>query len=297
MKIVILGAGGQLGQELLKNLNQEDEIKAYSRIELDLLNHSKVRNIISSERPEIVINAAAYTSVDKAEDNIDEAFKINSYAVENIAKCLKEFGGYLIHYSTDYVFDGKKEAKYLENDQTNPINIYGKSKLEGEKKIQNILTNFFIFRTSWVIGEYGKNFAKTILKLSKVKNNLNVVFDQVGVPTSTNLISKVTKNLINDLKNERPWAYGIYNIAPKGSTNWFEIAKKIISFCSQKDPSIILKSSNIKPILTKDYQAKAQRPMNSLLNTEKLQKLLQFELPNWENDLIEILNSLLKNKT
>ena len=290
MRIVILGSNGQLGQELIRIFNKENDLKIFSRKELDISNYSQVRLMIAKNKPLVLINAAAYTAVDKAESNIEESFKVNSKAVENIAKCLNEYGGYLIHYSTDYVFDGKKCSRYFENDQTNPINVYGKSKLEGETKIQENMKNYFIFRTSWVIGKYGNNFAKTILKLSRTKDSLNIVSDQIGVPTSTNLISRVTKNLIDDICNLKPWPFGIYNLAPKGKTNWFEIAQTIVNYSSKKDSSIKIKASNINPILSKDYPVKAKRPANSLLNTQKLQKNLKFSLPNWEDDLIEILS-------
>ena len=290
MRIVILGANGQLGQELTKTFKNENDLKIYSRKELDISNFSQVRSMIANYKPYVLINAAAYTAVDKAESDIEESFKVNSKAVENIAKCLNEYGGYLIHYSTDYVFDGEKNSHYFEYDKTNPINVYGKSKLEGETKIQENMTNFFIFRTSWVIGKYGNNFAKTILKLAKIKESLNIVSDQIGVPTSTNLISRVTKDLIDDIHNLNPWPFGIYNIAPKGETNWFEIAKKIVNHSSQSDSSIKIKISNINPILSKDYPFKAKRPTNSLLDTQKLQKNLKFPLPNWEDDLIDLLS-------
>jgi len=290
MRIVILGASGQLGKELINTFKGEEDLKFFSRKELDITNYSQVRFMIEEYKPFVLVNAAAYTSVDKAESNIEESFKVNSKAVENIAKCLNEYGGYLIHYSTDYVFDGEKKSLYSEYDQTNPINVYGKSKLEGEKKIEENMKNFFIFRTSWVIGKYGKNFAKTIIALSKTKDSLNIVSDQIGVPTSTNLISRVTKNLMDDIRNLKPWPFGIYNVAPKGKTSWFEIAKTIVNYSKKKDSSIKIKISNINPILSKDYPGQAKRPTYSLLDTQKLQKNLKFLLPHWEDDLLSLLS-------
>ena len=197
MKIVILGSNGQLGNELIKHFEHEKNIKSFSKDSLDITNFSAVENMIRDEKPNVLINAAAYTAVDKAENNALKAFNINSKAVENIAENLEFTGGYLIHFSTDYVYDGLKKSPYSEIDKTCPINVYGESKLEGEKNIQAIMKNYYILRTSWVIGEHGNNFAKTILKLIKKNDSIKVVDDQYGVPTSTLLLSSITSKIIS----------------------------------------------------------------------------------------------------
>ncbi len=200
MKIIILGSNGQLGYELSKTLEKNFNIITFSKKELDITDFNSMKNIIDLVKPDIVINAAAYTSVDNAEKNPILTYKVNSEAPQNIAYLLEKSGGVLIHFSTDYVFNGKKKFPYLETDEPNPINVYGKSKLSGENKIKAHMHNYFILRTSWVIGTKGNNFVSKILLLSKNMDKIKVVKDQVGVPTSTKLISKVVQEIIINLR-------------------------------------------------------------------------------------------------
>ena len=293
MKIIILGSNGQLGNELKIYFKNKHSIKSFNKESLDIGNFSLVEDMIKGEKPNIIINAAAYTSVDKAEYNAEKAFYINSKAVKNIALNLESIKGYLIHFSTDYVFDGLKNEPYSENDKPSPINIYGESKLEGEINIQENMGNYFIIRTSWVIGTYGNNFAKTIFRLIKEKENLNVVNDQFGVPTSTTLISNITEMIISNIKNSNHLMPGIYNLSPKGKTTWYQIAKNILSKLIKE--KLIQNSPQIKinPIETVNYHSAAKRPRNSLLNSEKIEKNLNFELPYWEEDFNNTLDKIL----
>ena len=294
MKIVLLGANGQLGNELKNSLHEKFELKFFTRKELDIKNFSLIKKTIEQEKPKILINAAAYTAVDMAENNKEEAFKINDQAVGFIAKNIKSIGGFFIHYSTDYVFDGENKRKYQEFERTNPLGVYGMSKLAGENKIITSGCNYVIFRTTWVCGEVGKNFIRTIKNLSINKKNISVVNDQIGVPTSTKLISKVTKSLIKDIYNKKPWESGIYNLVPNGATNWYEIANLIAKIAIKEFENEYFKNLNISKISSKDYKTIALRPHNSLLNNEKLQKKLNYTLPDWKDDFVPLVRKIIK---
>ena len=295
MKIVILGSNGQLGQKLRDDLSSKFNLFAFNKKELDVTNLNKVSKIIKSINPDIIINASAYTAVDRAEDEKKLAFEINEIAVRNIAKISKELDCCLIHYSTDYVFDGNKKTPYTENDYTNPINVYGSSKLKGEKAISEIDGKYYIIRLSWVIGENGSNFVNKILELSLNKSELKVVNDQFGVPTSTILISKVTKDLIETIYNKKPWPNGIYHLAPKGKTTWHEIAKIFLKFA--KNHGLIFKTDpdKIMAISSGEFPTKAARPKNSIFKTEKIEKEIKFDLPHWSDDFINISKNILNN--
>ena len=237
--------------------------------------------------PDVIVNAAAYTNVDSAETEKAMAYKVNSHAVLNLAKVCKENDIWLIHYSTDYVFDGKKTSPYTELHETSPINTYGKSKLQGEEAITQMGCKNLIFRTTWVIGKDGKNFAKTMLNLAKTRKSLSVIDDQIGVPTTPSLISKVTISAIKSILQDKPWPVGIYNLTPKGSTTWYGIAKITLSTAKEHGINLKVLPSNIKPIKSNQFKTVAERPKNSLLNTEKLSKQLDFELPDWSVALKE----------
>ena len=294
MKIIILGSNGQLGQKLKNDLSSKFNVFAFNKKDLDITNLNKVSNVIKSINPDIIINASAYTAVEKAEDEKKLAFEINEIAVRNIAKISKELNCFLIHYSTDYVFDGNKKSPYTENDYTNPINVYGSSKLKGEKAISEINGKYYIIRLSWVIGENGSNFVNKILELSLNKSELKVVNDQFGVPTSTTLISKITKNLIESIY-KKPWPNGIYHLAPRGETTWHEIAKIFLKFA--KNRGLVLKTDpdKIIAISSDEFPTKAARPKNSIFKTKKIEKKIKFDLPHWSDDFINISKNILDN--
>lgn len=298
MKIVLFGSKGQLGSELNTWLSKLYDIQAYSREEVDISNASSVAHILQTIQPNIVINAAAYTNVEQSEQATSSAVKINTNAVCYLANLCKQIDALLIHYSTDYVFDGKKSSDYLETDQPNPINAYGSSKLGGENAIRSSGCKHIIFRTSWVIGRQGKNFAKTILNLAQQKEALTVINDQLGAPTSVKLISKVTIEAIHSIQQKTLWENGIYHLSSKGSTNWHEMATTMITHASKIcDLNFKTTIKNIKAINTEDYPSKVKRPLNSRLNTNKLQAKLSFELPHWRDDFIFIINDILDEKT
>tara|TARA_B100001989_G_scaffold3713_1_gene2485 strand:- start:32300 stop:33190 length:891 start_codon:yes stop_codon:yes gene_type:complete len=293
MKILIFGSNGQLGKELALGLTNQYEVYSFDKKQVNINNHESVSEIIRQINPKIIINCASYTSVDKAERNKNEAFKTNHLSVKKIAKEAKKHGILFIHFSTDYVFDGKIKGSYLENDITNPLNIYGKSKLEGEKEIILINGNYIILRTSWVIGKYGVNFAKKIIKSIQNKNDVKVVNDCFGSPTSTKLILKVIRKIIIDFKNKKNWDSGIYHLSSKGFTSWYEMATLILELINIK--SSLMNNNKIVPISIASLYKLADRPKNSSLNTTKIQKSLNFTLPYWKDDFSEAIKEIIKD--
>lgn len=303
MRILLLGSGGQLGQDLHSILRTLGIVKACSHKDVDLTNHLELIKIIENFNPDIIVNAAAYTSVDQAEKNKDLAFCVNAEAVDVMAKEAVKRNIWIIHYSTDYVFNGLKIESYKETDTPHPINIYGASKLLGEQKLTQSGCKHLIFRISWVIGQYGHNFVKTILRLAQQKDILHIINDQYGAPTTTNLISKVTHEAIINLFTPcthtytpcvASWNKGIYHLAPKGKITWYEMSGEILRIA--KDCSFPLRTHTIYPISTDQYKTPAKRPGNSCLNTSKLEKILPFTLPLWHNDFYSVVTKIIKGE-
>ncbi|MDX2164825.1 MAG: dTDP-4-dehydrorhamnose reductase [Gammaproteobacteria bacterium] len=266
MKILVTGAKGQVGSEIIKRL---PNCVAYDRDELDITDIKQIRNKIQEHMPNVVINCAAYTAVDKAESESDLAFLINKTGPENLAKVCEENKIFLMHLSTDYIFDGTKNAPYVETDQANPQSVYGESKWQGEEAVRKYCKNYLILRVSWVFGEYGHNFVKTMLRLAKEKTELKIVSDQVGCPTYAGDIADV---LLSISKNPK---IGTYHYCGKPVTNWYEFAKVIL-----KDKDI-----NIIPIKTTDYPTLAKRPQNSVLNCDLFTRTFNIGLSEWQNGL------------
>jgi dTDP-4-dehydrorhamnose reductase len=275
-KILLIGGSGQVGFALKKELKILGKIQSPKRHEFDLTNLELVRKKIQILKPNLIINAAAYTEVDLAEANPELAFKINAEAPKVLAEESLKLDIPLIHFSTDYVFDGRKRKAYSEEDIPNPINIYGKSKLEGEQAIQKIYHKFIIIRTSWVYDpNRGKNFYRTMTKFFQEKNEIRVVNDQYGCPTSARFLAKQITKVLNQLNlhptYEKRW--GIYHLTENIKMTWFDFAKKIFML----EKSLINKKDfNILPIRTMDYSTAAKRPVNSVLDLEKIK--LAFDL-------------------
>ncbi|MDB0064234.1 dTDP-4-dehydrorhamnose reductase [Gammaproteobacteria bacterium] len=294
MKILLLGASGQLGTELNRQLPLIAEIKAYTRSELDITDTQAVIETISSFKPNVIVNAAAYTAVDNAEEEKSLAYAINSDAVAVLAQQAAKQGAWLIHYSTDYIFDGEKTAPYTEMDAPNPINVYGASKLAGEEFIAASNCNHFIFRTTWVIGKDGRNFAKTILRLATQRDSLSVISDQYGVPTSPSLITNVTIDAIRAIKQQKAWPSGAYNLAPLGVSTWYEIAQTLIIMAKENGVPLTISAEDILAITTDEYPTPAKRPLNSQLETQKLSQQLSFHLPHWKDDFSAVAAEVIK---
>lgn len=286
MKILLLGSNGQVGFELARSLLPLGEVIALNRSQADLSNLENLRATMQAICPDVIVNAAAYTAVDKAESERELAFLINAQAVEVLAQEAKNLNALLIHYSTDYVFDGTKTTPYFENDVTNPLNVYGESKLAGELAIQKSDVDYLIFRTTWVFAARGQNFVNSILRLASEREELNIVADQIGAPTWARLIADTTAHCLCQAQSERNakiFESGIFNLTNSGENSWFGFAEKIVGFARSKNME--LKNHVINPIPTSAYPTPAKRPANSRLNTEKLSQRFHVKMPLWEETL------------
>lgn len=295
MKILLLGKNGQLGWELQRSLSVLGTLVALDRSESnnlcgDLTQLSKLRQTIQLIKPDIIVNAAAYTAVDAAESDKDKAFLINHLAPKLIAEEAEKLNALFIHYSTDYVFNGKGTAYWNENDETAPLNVYGQSKLSGEQAIIASNCRYLIFRTSWVYAAKGNNFAKIMLKLAKDKTELSIISDQVGAPTSAELLADVTAQVITKSVNMTDYS-GTYHVAASGETTWFDYANFVFKVAAEKGVNLSL--TNVKPITTSEYPTPAERPFNSRLNTQKLCNTFSLTLPNWKQGVERMLTEII----
>ena len=293
MKILLTGKNGQVGFELEKKLSTLGEVIATDREELDLAKPDAIRAFIDQTKPDIIINPAAYTAVDKAESEPDLAYQINVTAPEVLAEKAIELDIPLIHFSTDYVFDGLKQEAYVETDPTNPQSVYGKTKRDGEEKVRHH-SKHIILRTSWVFGSNGNNFLKTILGLIMEKESLNIVSDQWGSPASASMLADVTFKIVDMIFKGKDFSgYGTYHVTSDGETNWFEYASLITSELIKLNVNIKCVPDQIHSILTSEYPTAAKRPLNSRLNTDKLKKTFMLELPHWESEVKKVLREII----
>ena len=290
-RILLLGAGGQLGQEINKDLSKNHDILSLTKKECDITNYSLLEEKIKLFKPKVIINAAAYTNVDDAENNESLADNINHLAVKKLARLSKDYKVVLIHFSTDYIFNHKINEPISEDEKEDPINVYGLTKYLGEKSIIRNMEDFYILRISWVYGKYGKNFPKTILKLAKNKKELNIVDDQIGSPTPTSLISSViNKLLVLHFKGEN--YFGIYNLSPNGSCSWYEIGNFILGHVKDKKN---FKLKTINKISSKEFKSLAKRPKYSYLDNSKIQKVLNVNIHDWKYYLKDFIESNYEN--
>ncbi|MDJ0540949.1 MAG: dTDP-4-dehydrorhamnose reductase [Microcystis sp. M53603_WE2] len=286
-KVLLIGAKGQVGQELQVTLPFLGEVISIGREELDLTNSEKIGQLIREIHPDYLVNAAAYTAVDKAETEPELAYAINATAPKIMAESAEKIQAKFLHISTDYVFDGRKNTPYLETDLTNPLGVYGQSKLRGEEEIKTVNSQAIILRTAWVYGSYGKsNFVKTMLRLGKEREELKVVVDQVGSPTwSKDIATAITQLLIN-VDNPA----GIYNFTNSGVASWFDLTKAI--FEEAKISGIPLKIQRVIPITTAEYPTPAVRPAYSVLSGQKISQQLGYIPPYWRDSLKAMLTQL-----
>jgi len=275
MNVLIFGSNGQVGFSLKEYLS--NQIIPIYRKDCNLMNLDKIKETIDLYKPDLVINAAAYTKVDKAEIEKDIAFRVNSDAPKVMAKKAQELKIPFVHFSTDYVFNGKMKRAYTEKDSPSPLGVYGASKLAGEQEIQKIGGSFFIFRTSWVYSKIGQNFYLTINRLAKEKDQLDVVIDQVGVPTSSIFISKQIQKIITKLPKTNS---GIFHLVPNGYCSWYEFSKAIIEKMDHK-----FKIPKIVPIKSKDFSTLAIRPQNSVLDNSLFKSTFMLEFNDWQSEL------------
>ena len=291
MKILLTGKTGQIGEELNNIIGDLGNLITVDKEQLDLSKPDSIEPVILDIKPDIIINAAAYTAVDKAEEEPDLAMTVNALAPGLLAKAARKVGAGLIHYSTDYVFDGCSEIPYKEEDPTNPLNVYGKTKLAGEKAIAEVGVPFLIIRTSWVYSLHGKNFLRTIKKLAEEKDIIQVVDDQIGAPTWARSVALKTHQILKQCLNKKwletkdPSLSGIFHLTCQGNTSWHGFAREVLNMSNT--------SQNIKLIAipTSDYPVSAVRPPNSLLNNEKIQRVFGIDMPHWEDALKDCMDS------
>jgi dTDP-4-dehydrorhamnose reductase len=289
MKILLIGKGGQVGRDLHPLLAQFGQVLAPNRHDFDFCRPDSVRNCVRATRPDIIVNAAAYTAVDKAESEPELARAVNAVGPGILAAEAHELGALLIHYSTDYVFDGSKATPYLETDPGNPLNTYGKTKLEGEEAIRNSGCDHLIFRTSWVYSRQGSNFLLTMLRLGREREELRIVDDQIGAPTSSGALARATAKLLKTRVRGDSANSGTYHMTASGYVSWFGFASAI--FESYPNPSDLC-VRRILPIQANDYVTPARRPLNSRLDCSKLRDVLGISMQPWQEGLTEVMNSL-----
>ena len=287
-QLLLIGHTGQLGQELQKRLEPLCHLITCSRQEMELSNADSIRNFIRQTQPDIIINAAAYTAVDKAEQEEEQAMQINGIAPGIIAEEAKQLGSLLIHYSTDYIFDGRKSGPYQESDPCSPINSYGRSKLAGEEAVTAVGGDHLIFRTCWVYASHSQNFLQSILRLAHERQRLTIVNDQFGTPTWAGLIADITLQAIQQTENERAkgvFKSDIFNLTAEGETSWFNFAKAIIEQAETRLPDGYFIFEELLAIPTSGYPTPAERPANSVLDNRKLKQHFNLTLPTWQETL------------
>ncbi|MCK5002680.1 MAG: dTDP-4-dehydrorhamnose reductase [Gammaproteobacteria bacterium] len=286
MKILLFGRIGQVGWELNRSLQPLGEIVVLDQEDADFSDPESLRDVVREIKPDVIVNAVAYTAVDKAEQEEELVEKINGVASGVLAEEASNINALLVHYSTDYVFDGT-QGPYAETDSPNPLNAYGRTKLAGEQAIQSSACDYLIMRTSWVYASRAHNFLLTILKLAKEREELSIVADQIGSPTSARLIAETTILCIQQAMIERDngvFSSGLYHLTSSGSTSWHGFAEQIVEMANQK-LDLELKIKQIKAIPTTDYPTPAQRPMNSQLVVTKLEKKFGLVMPHWKDML------------
>jgi dTDP-4-dehydrorhamnose reductase len=291
MKIVLLGATGQVGRELGGVLPALGEVVACDRAAADLEQPAEVVALLARERPDVIVNAAAYTAVDRAESEPDRAALVNATAVAAIAAEAARQDAMLVHYSTDYVFDGLAPGCRTETDEPRPLSVYGATKLAGERAIAAAGGRHWIFRTSWVYAPHGSNFLRTILRLAGERDELAVVADQTGAPTSAALVARVTGRFLERLASAPP-VPGLYHLAPRGAVTWHGYAQAILEAARAHGLPLRAPPEAVRPLATADYPTAARRPANSLLCTAKLESALADTLANWQDDVIATVAAL-----
>ncbi|MEE9494256.1 MAG: dTDP-4-dehydrorhamnose reductase [Gammaproteobacteria bacterium] len=285
MKILVTGAAGQLGRETQLALEAEgEEVIAIDRDELDLSRPEQVKDFVVEQKADWVIHCAAYTAVDKAEEDQEIAFAVNRDSARAIAEGVKASGGRLLHVSTDFIFGGDQSTPYREDDPANPLGVYGLSKWEGEVAVREVIPDASILRTAWVYGMYGNNFVKTMLRLASERDTLRIVDDQIGSPSNTQDIYRAMRSLMD--KN----AMGTFHFTNEGVTSWYDFAWQIINEGAAM--GFPVKTETILPIPSKDFPTPAKRPHYSVLSKEKIRPILDYDIPHWRTSLTTMLEKL-----
>ncbi len=283
MKILITGSNGQLGREMMVEAKKYPQSSfVYTDVDdLDICNVVELREYVVREKPNVIVNCAAYTAVDRAEDDEVGAKRVNVDAVRNIGKVARECGVQVVHVSTDYVFDGTMYRPYVEDDETSPMGVYGKTKLDGEKALLEDNSDAVIIRTSWLYSSFGNNFVKTMMRLGAERDELGVIFDQIGTPTYARDLAAAICEII--MKKE--WKKGVYHYSNEGVCSWFDFAKEIHELSGIE--------CEVRPIESKEYVVRTPRPHYSVLNKKKIKETFDIEIPYWKDSLRECVGKLL----
>lgn len=284
--ILLTGRDGQVGRELLQVLPSLGTVVACNHEELDLADHDTISRVIERVRPDVVVNAAAYTAVDQAESDEETAFAVNAEGAGVLAREAAREGASIIHYSTDYVFDGTKGAPYLEDDAPNPVNVYGASKLKGERLVLGENDRALIFRTSWVYATHGMNFVQTMLRLAEERDELRVVDDQFGAPTSARLIATVTADVLRSLIQGHAPANSVYHLTASGIASWFELAKAVVKIAHGAE-----RGPRMTAVTSDQFPTQAARPAYSVLDCTRLEREFSIVLPDWQIELEDVLST------
>ena len=296
MKILLLGKNGQVGWELQRSLAPLGELIALDRHSVgqcgDLSNLAGLADTVRAIRPDVIVNAAAHTAVDRAESEPELANTLNALAPGVLAEEAAQLGALLVHYSTDYVFDGSGERPWQESDTPAPLSVYGHTKLAGELRIQAAGARHLIFRTSWVYGARGGNFAKTMLRLAQERERLTVINDQFGAPTGADLLADVTAHAIRQVL-AHPQDAGLYHLAAAGATTWHAYAQHVLAQARLEKPTLPIKATELAPVPTSDFPTPARRPLNSRLSTQHLQSTFGLTLPPWQQGVNRMLAEVL----
>ena len=297
MKILVTGKNGQVGHELMRSLAHLGQVVGVGVKECDLAQSAAIDALLERIKPDIIINPAAYTEVDKAESQPTIAHAVNAQAPKLLARYAARHNIPIIHFSTDYVFDGKKEGPYVEDDEANPRSVYGKTKWLGEEAVRKMAAKHIIIRTSWVFGSHGVNFLKTMLKLASERDKLSVVSDQFGAPTSARLLADAVAQIVTELGEPGSYRkYGTYNVAARGETSWHGYAQVVVEKAIKHGMAVKINPKEIKPISSKEYPMPAPRPANSRLDTTKVSTVFSVSLHKWQDEVEKVIQEIAKEK-
>lgn len=295
MKILVTGKNGQVGHELMHTLAPLGQVVGVDLKECDLAQSAAIDALLERVRPDIIVNPAAYTEVDKAESQPTIAHAVNAQAPKLLARYAARHNIPIVHFSTDYVFDGQKDGAYDEDDEVNPTSVYGKTKWLGENAVRKLAAKHIIIRTSWVFGSHGVNFLKTMLKLAAERDKLSVVSDQYGAPTSAKVLAEAVAQIITELGEPGSYRkYGTYNVAARGETSWHGYARLVVEKAIKLGLPIKINPKEIKPILSKDYPMPAPRPANSRLDTNKVRTVFSVRLPKWQDEVERVIKEIIE---
>ena len=295
MKILVTGKNGQVGHELMRSLAPLGQVVGVDVKECDLAQSAAIDALLERVRPDIIINPAAYTEVDKAESQPTIAHAVNAQAPKLLARYAARHNIPIIHFSTDYVFDGKKEGAYVEDDEANPTSVYGKTKWLGEDSVRKLAAKHIIIRTSWVFGSHGVNFLKTMLKLASERDKLSVVSDQFGAPTSARLLADAVAQIVTELGEPGSYRkYGTYHVAARGETSWHGYAQVVVEKAIKHGMAVKINPKDIKPISSKEYPMPAPRPSNSRLDTTKVSTVFSVSLHKWQDEVEKVIKELVR---